>query len=430
MVTAAQRVREAVRATVSTFAIPAAQVAWSIDGTVEQIEVGSAAPDTPFPLASVTKVATASLALQIVGDGGLDLDEPIAKLLHSGAGEALGEITLRQLLSHSSGMENEHSSGRTDFASPRDFVAACAGERLLFPPGAHFSYANAGYVVAGHLVEQALELPWAEAVQAFLLDPLEVRGTYFLTRPAGPRALPDAHLRRPDGRVVSVVPSALGRAWAPAGGMALDARGLLRLVALHLDGGRTDQGIQLLEPSLVAEARTAQVPVPDRSFGDAWGLGWALLGEGAWFGHDGTGEGFAAHVRASAREGFAVAMLANCVPVDGEWRRLLRALAAAGLEVGDPDQPSPAAAAPPIDPAVVGRYANGTARWSVEQREDRFRLRLGEQADELRPAGPDRCVGLPADGGVPYAVVFLRDGDGRVRYLHCGGRIARREGGV
>jgi CubicO group peptidase (beta-lactamase class C family) len=421
-------VRDAVRETVSTFTVPAAQVAWTIDGVVDQIEVGTAQPDTHFPLGSTTKIATASLALQMVGDGTLDLDAPIADALPASTRNAFLGVTLRHLLSHSGGLENAPPDSGVDAASPSEFVRAYRDDRLLFRPGAYYSYANAGYIVVGHLVEQAMGLSWTEGVRAFLLDPMDLRATFFMTEPIGPGVLPDGHVRRPDGNVVSSDPPSLGGAWAPAGGLAMDARSLVRLVALHLRDGRSEDGLPILEPSLVAEAQTSQVSVPDRSGGDAWGLGWMLLDDGAWFGHDGNSGVSVAQVRASGRDGFAVAMLANCVPVDDEWRRLLEALAAVGVEVGDPAPEEPQYPPPPIDPAIAGHYENGSMSIVVEAREAGWWLRADGRDMELRPAGRDRCVGVPDDGGSPRPVVFLRDGDGGVGFLHCDGRIARRCG--
>src|SRR5712692_3136726 len=101
-------------------------------------------------MASVTKIFTASLALQLVTDGTLSLDEPIVDLLPEGkCREFLGCLSLRQLLSHTSGLENDHPNAWSSSRSPREYVRAFEGDELLFPPGEHFSYANAGYVVVG-----------------------------------------------------------------------------------------------------------------------------------------------------------------------------------------------------------------------------------------------------------------------------------------
>jgi CubicO group peptidase (beta-lactamase class C family) len=441
-----RRVRRAVTKATENFGVPGAQVAWLHDGSIEQVDVGvtgwgrsaSVLPDTRFPLGSVTKAFTASLALQLVDDGALDLDEPIADVLPAGeCQDVLGELSLRHLLSHSSGLENDNSKALTAFRSPREYVRAYEPlrDRLLFPPGEHFSYANAGYVVVGYLIEAVTGRPWAESLQTLLLDPLEVKGTFFLTEPAGLGILADGHVRRYDGDIDRLSAYSLDRAMAPAAGLAVNASAVLRLVQLHLSEGRTRHGFRLLEPSLVAAARTGEKIVPDPSFADAWGLGWGLVQAGSaegeaklWFGHEGTTLGATAYVWASASEGFAVALLANCVPAESEWRLLLTALAEAGLEVGNPAMPELPEQAPPIDPAVAGCYENGMARWVVEHRNDGFWVSLGEQeASVLRSIDGDRCAAVSSDGdAAPWALAFLRDSAGRVQYLHAMGRTARR----
>jgi CubicO group peptidase (beta-lactamase class C family) len=112
----ARRVRDAIQETASTFTLPGAQIAWWCDGVVDDLAIGSIgagrpAPvtaDTLFPLGSVTKVVTASMALQLVGDDTLRLDEPIAHLLPPGrCREVLGDVSLRHLLTHTSGLEDD-----------------------------------------------------------------------------------------------------------------------------------------------------------------------------------------------------------------------------------------------------------------------------------------------------------------------------------
>jgi CubicO group peptidase (beta-lactamase class C family) len=441
----ARRVSDAIRETVSAFTVPGAQVAWSCEGAADQVTLGSVgagrpAPvgaETRFPLGSVTKVFTASVALQLVADGDLSLDGPIVDALPPGpCRDALGEVSLRQLLTHTSGMEDDPVSGAGSCGSPGRYVRMCTRDGL-FPAGEHFSYANAGYVVVGHLIEACTGQPWAEAVQAYLLDPLEVRGGFFLSEPQPPGLLADGHVRRPDGEIAALPStSTVHREWGPARGLALNAAGLLRLVRLHLDGGRTPLGFQLLDPGLVAEMRAPAVPVVDPTFADAWGLGWAVLRSGSspvpdyrWFGHDGDESGWTTRVRASAGGEFAIAMVASCVPADDEWRRLLTALQALGVDVGEPDLPElpePPEGAAPIDPGALGSYENGVVRLSVVREGDDFVLDSGSERVPLRSVDGDRCLGVPAGPGEPpFLVAFLRDAGGRVRYLSRSGRVAR-----
>src|SRR5262249_37447798 len=154
---------------------------------------------------------------------------------------------LRQLLTHTSGLEDDPVAAEGPCGSPAEYVRGCTRD-LLFPAGEHFSYANAGYVVVGHLIERALEQSWAEAVRAFLLDPLEARGTFHLSERPAAGVVADGHVRRRDGEVVPLAgTSHLGREWAPTCGLSLSAADVLRMVRVHLDDGRTQHGFSLLD---------------------------------------------------------------------------------------------------------------------------------------------------------------------------------------
>jgi CubicO group peptidase (beta-lactamase class C family) len=433
----AMSVRGAIRDAVAGFTVPGAQVAWLCDGSIEHVEHGLLAigrptavtPATRFRLGSVTKALTASLAIQLVGDGALDLDGPIGDLLPGGrCRELLGDVSLRQLLSHSSGLEDRQPGGGEGASSTGEYVRTAITRDLLFPPGALFSYSNVGFIVVGHLIEAATGVPWAEALQDFLLGPLGVTGTFFLSQSVGPRALAERHVNRGEGEFVRLTgPDSLPRCWAPAGGLALNAGDLVRVMHLHLSGGRDEQGAELLEPSLVAEMRTRQAEVPDRTFGEAWGLGWTLYGQGR-FGHDGGDEGAMAFVQASPDHDFAVALLVSCVPADAEWRRLCAALTSAGVTVGEEAPPALPACPLPMDPALAGAYENGVLRLQIVPGGDEAWLEVGTQLRRpLRGAGPDRCVMLPDRAGeAPDQVLFVRDQRGTVQHLYFQGRLFRR----
>jgi CubicO group peptidase (beta-lactamase class C family) len=436
-----RRLRDAITEAVAEFGVPGAQVAWLHDGAIEQIDYGAtgwgrSAPvlaDTRFLLGSITKPFTATLALQLVDDGLLELDAPIADALPEGeCRDVLGGLSLRQLLTHTSGLENDNSKAMSAFRSPREYVRAYERDkdRLLFSPGRHFSYANAGYILAGYLIEAATGRPWAEMLQSFVLDPLEVRGTFFLSEQPGAGTLTDGHLRQSDGEIVRLTGHSLGRALAPAGGLALNASGLLRLVQLNLSGGCTAHGFQLLDSSLVSDMRADLVTLPQCGFADAWGLAWALFQAGQWFGHDGDSEGSTAHVRANADEGFALALMTNCIPAHEEWLLLLDAVRSVGVHVGEPTLPKLPSHAPMVDPGIVGRYDNGMTYWVVVQRADGFWLAGGEEEPwALKPVGRDRFMVIPAGGKrTPFLMAFLRDPDDQVRYVHVAGRVARRVG--
>lgn len=160
--------------------VPGAQLAVIHEGERFLVHTGvcdtaSGAPverHTAFPVGSLTKPFTAALAMILVADGDVDLDEPLrGQLPEFGAGEL---VTLRQLLSHTSGLPSDVPEG-SDEAGGGDrarWVARyCRTADLTHAPGTVFSYSNIGYVVVGRLIEAVTGMSWQEAISAILLEP-------------------------------------------------------------------------------------------------------------------------------------------------------------------------------------------------------------------------------------------------------------------
>jgi CubicO group peptidase (beta-lactamase class C family) len=151
-------------------------------------------PDDAFRVASVTKSVTAAVAVRLVHQGRLALDEPLAgqlapELLHRWrALDALPRITPRQLLTHTSGLPNyftdqafaarlHENPGRT--WRPAELVDhAAAYGTPHFPPGQGFEYSDTGYVVTGILVEQATARPLHEVYRELVFNPLGMDSTW------------------------------------------------------------------------------------------------------------------------------------------------------------------------------------------------------------------------------------------------------------
>ena len=116
-------------------------------------------PAAQFRIGSITKTFVATVVLQLVGEGRLTLDEPVARrlpgLLANGH-----QITVRQLLNHTSGLPN-YSDDPDLFAGivqnriwdPRELVALAERHPQLFAPGSAWRYSNTNYIVAGLLIE-------------------------------------------------------------------------------------------------------------------------------------------------------------------------------------------------------------------------------------------------------------------------------------
>jgi len=144
-----------------------------------RLDVGSIAPEARLRIESASKWMTAALALTVVDEGKLSLDEPIGKRLAQFKGEA-GKITLRQLLSFTAGQGS--LKGLADVLQPTDITLAqsadlIAARPLEDPPGAVFKYGGPSLQVVGALVEQATGRSWTDLFDERIAHPLGLTHT-------------------------------------------------------------------------------------------------------------------------------------------------------------------------------------------------------------------------------------------------------------
>ena len=127
-------------------------------------------PDTRFELASVSKLFTAAAIARLVEQGRLSLDRTVAELLPDYPNrEIAARITVRQLLSHTSGLADYYRSGAAlrdarPRVRPSEWWPLFAADPLQFAPGSKYDYSNSNYVLLGSIVEQVSGEPFAEFV--------------------------------------------------------------------------------------------------------------------------------------------------------------------------------------------------------------------------------------------------------------------------
>ena len=115
------------------------------------------ARDTAFPIGSITKPFTATVAMILVADGDLELDAPLGDYLSDLDDELSDRLTLRHLLSHTSGLVSDVDLDATPGVTLRRYLADhCRRETLLLPSGTAFSYSNVGYTLTGDTSEEKL----------------------------------------------------------------------------------------------------------------------------------------------------------------------------------------------------------------------------------------------------------------------------------
>jgi D-alanyl-D-alanine carboxypeptidase len=192
-------------------------------------QLGSNTPpaDTDYMrIASVAKAFSGATALALVDKGTLSLDDTIGKLLPSEPA-AWSAVTLRQLLSHTSGLPDFTKSPALQAAAGASLDAAPPPEQLLgfiadqplnFPPGSEYEYSNSDNIAVGLMVQAATGKPYTDSLQSLVLDPLGLKSTSLPTGTDMPQ--PTFHgyqLDPPDAPEDVTNLLAAGWAWASGG---------------------------------------------------------------------------------------------------------------------------------------------------------------------------------------------------------------------
>ncbi|WP_420685909.1 serine hydrolase domain-containing protein [Bacillus cereus] len=143
--------------------------------------------DFLFRIGSVTKTFTATVVLQLAGENKLSLDDSIEKWLPGviqGTGYDAKQITIRQILNHTSGIAEYSKSKEADFTNTKrvytaeELVKIGLSSPLDFAPGKGWSYSNTGYVLLGMLIEKVTGNSYAEEIENRIIEPLELSNTF------------------------------------------------------------------------------------------------------------------------------------------------------------------------------------------------------------------------------------------------------------
>ena len=275
---------------------PAASCVVVLDGApLPVLTAGAAVPEAFFDLASVTKLFSTVTALSLVDDGILELDAPIGGLLAPYRHGEKAAITLRHLLTHTSGLPSEWRGWKTALDEGRPFDRAALLEDLLgtpleAAPGTRFAYSCAGFNTLMALAELATGQAWAELVGDRVLARLDtdgITGTPPLERCAPTEYQPE--LGR--GLVRGIVHDEA--AWS-LGGLSGNAGMFATAAGLAVFGEVLRTGLPgILSPALVAEMWRSQLPgmlgshfdPTEPGFGQGLGV---RINQQPWMGTQGT----------------------------------------------------------------------------------------------------------------------------------------------
>jgi CubicO group peptidase (beta-lactamase class C family) len=245
-----------------------------------------ATPATNYRLASVTKQFTAAAILLLAQDGRLTLDDPVRKWLPAlPASDAA--ITLRQLLTHSSGLvdyEDLIPPGTTQQVSDADVLRMLsAAHANYFAPGTAYRYSNSGYVLLGLVIEKAS----GQSLPAFLHDrifqPLGMDHTLLYEHGRGPEVTHRAYGYSEEGGHWLRTDQSVTSATRGDGGIYSSIDDLARWdAALY--------GDRLLSDASRKLAFSPHVKVTGEPYQAWYGFGWRITGDTLW--HSGESIGF------------------------------------------------------------------------------------------------------------------------------------------
>ncbi|GAA1574075.1 serine hydrolase [Kribbella sancticallisti] len=405
--------------------------------------------DSLFQIGSMSKVWTATLALQLVDEGLLDLDAPISQVLPElqlKDPDVAKQVTMRQLLTHTSGIDGDvfTDTGRGDDCLEK-YVDLLAEVGQNHPLGATWSYCNSGFSLAGRVIEKLTGKTWDQALRERMIGPLGLEHTVTLPEEALLHRAAVGHIAEGEDEPARAPVWGLPRSLGPAGLITSTVADALGFARLHLTGGVAPDGTRLLSEATVAAMADKHADLPDKhSLGDSWGLGWIRFGWGEHrlIGHDGNTIGQAAFLRVLPEQGLAVTLLTNGGNTHDLYEDLYREIFGelAGLDM--PLPLAPASEPPEVDlQRHVGRYERASSLQEILVRDGHAVLRatLTGPLAELIPEPTQEFDMLPADDSgdlfvvrqpgsltwTPMTFYSLPTGE---KYLHFGVRATPKVG--
>lgn len=314
------------RATRMALGTPGMALGWQVSGYANEVladglrAAGAPAPVTPLDpwhIGSLTKGFTAALFARAVEAGMIGWDTPLERVLPKVPARWRG-LTAVELLSHHAGLPRDIPMpdllalprlADDARASRQHYIDVLLAAQPIAPPRRKFLYSNAGYVLAGHLLEQVSGQSWEALLQAQVLDPLGLASAGF-----GP-PLGDAPRGHDHGQpILSDNPAAMG----PAARLHISVPDMLVWLGQHRD--RTP---------FLSRASWDQLHTP--RFGSNYAFGWEVSPRGNLW-HNGSNTAWYAEAAVERERGLVMAHCSNDAAMLNRLRILLPAIRrAAGL---------------------------------------------------------------------------------------------------
>jgi CubicO group peptidase (beta-lactamase class C family) len=394
-------------------------------------------PGTLFQIGSITKTFVGTALLLLVERGQLDLDTPLRTYLPElrlSDPIVAEQVTTRHLLTHTGGWLGDYFD---DVGPGDDALQRMVAERMPtlpqeLPLGSTFSYNNAGFYLAGRLIEQLTGQTFEAAINQLIFAPLALTDSLFFPGDVMLRRFAVGHVQYVNGPVVAD-PWPLARAAHAAGGISSTVGDLLSYAQAHMPGSAL----------LSVASRTAmQTPlVSALSILDHVGLSWFIREvQGIrLINHNGATNGQIASLWIAPDHGFALAILTNASNGGLLTRPLMLQALEDVLGISQPD-PTPISTTAEQRAACAGSYTSALSDSRVEATADGLVLHVIPKGgfplrDSPPPPAPppaqialysDTCAVITSGGLAGNLIEFGDWRAGRPHWMRLGGRVRLR----
>jgi CubicO group peptidase (beta-lactamase class C family) len=400
---------------------------------------------TVFPIASISKTFAATAMFRLVEQGKVDLRAPVRTYIPEFKvrdENASRDATVWHLLTHLGGWEGQVSGPDRGSETLTNFVTIQQELMQVAPPGAAWSYNNAGFSYAGRVIEKVNNSSINVAIRDLVFRPLGLEhagttaGDFIVNRFAAGHSTREgvATLQRPFTPSVSVT----------AGGIGLDMTDMMAYARFHLGDG-TSNGTRILTKESLERMRAPQIRKQGNA--DEMGFGWHIrqVGPVRTYGHGGTLGGHILLLEIVPERNFAISILTNS---NAGWRLIQeverealrsylgaaysknQAIAHRGLLETLPTA-EPLAQQPELS-QYAGTYTRPTN--TVVVRAEGAKLFVVERQNNSTGAGnemsvsfygPDHAV-VTEGNSKGQSIEFVRDSSGKVMWVRVVGRVAVR----
>lgn len=393
-------------------------------------------PDTIFALASISKTVTTTAMMRLVEQGKVDLNAPVKKYLPEFKVQDEGttnNVAIWHLLTHTPGWEGQLTAADRGNQTLSAFIESIRDLPKMAEPGEVWSYNNAGFNVAGRVIEVVTGQSIHEAFRSLVFEPLGLQRAFTQIEQLVTYPFSVAHNGAP-GSVTVARPLARSVSVA-AGGVSMSLNDLMTYAKFHLGDGTGRDGKPVLSR---ASLQLMQTPKVHKNATDEdMGLGWHLRKvNGVMTAAHGGTLGHCLLIELVPERDFALAILTNhsqgwrlIQDVERAALKLLedmplnpaQAIGHRGVNETMPD--APILATQPDSTPYLGTYRKPPSGQNVVRLQDG---RLTVDNSTIAFYGPDRAV-ITSGNSRGNPVEFIRDSKGDVRWIRVVGRIARKD---